>query len=82
MIAFLAQRLPLREVIGPLLLDVRLGVSAMTAMKFLGNRIFDFDSFDLLIECWECVTPRIDHCQSDRGLSMGGFVELTILVVV
>ncbi len=49
MIALFCQSLPLRKIVGPLLLDVGLSVFSVCAGEFLGDGILDFDRLDRLV---------------------------------
>ena len=57
MTAFLAERFPLRQIIGSLFLDIRLGVRAVRAVEFLHNRVLHADFLDSLVERRESIGP-------------------------
>lgn len=56
---FLSYRLPLRQVVRSLLLDVRLRVDSVLAGKFLGNRVLDFDRLHGFGQVGERIVPAL-----------------------
>jgi len=59
MMRLVCERAPLGQIVGSLLLDVRLRVYAVLASKFLCDGILDLDSFDGFAEIGEGVAPSV-----------------------
>ena len=58
MLGFFCQSLPLWQIIGPLLLDICLGISTVGSGELLCNWILHSDCFDGLVQLRKRVTPN------------------------
>lgn len=81
MVTFLTESLPLRQIIGPLLLNVGLCVCTMRSVKLLSNWVLNLDSLDSFVKRRQGVDPDVCSQRSDFSTLLVFGQRLAILSV-